>query len=207
MSLVSRAVRDYTDLTRRLADLVVGFGANVQPGQLVGITSYLGKEDLTREIARAAYERGARYVDVLYSDPWVKRERLLHGDPETLSYIPPWMIERLRHFSDEHAARISLSGPAAPHALDGIAADRSGLDLLPYLPETGEIVNRAHDELVRRAGADPGLGGGRVPRTSTRTRPTTASGARSPTSAGSTPTTPSPPGPSAWRRSSAARPP
>lgn len=134
-------MRDYTDLTRRLADLIVGFGANVQPGQLVGVTSYLGKEDLTREIARAAYERGARYVDVLYWDQWVKRQRLLHGDSETLSYIPPWMVDRLRHFSDEHAARVSLSGPAEPHALDGIAADRSGLDLLPYLPETGKIVN------------------------------------------------------------------
>ena len=82
-------MHDYTDLTRRLADLIVGFGANVQPGQLVGVTSYLGKEELTREIARAAYERGARYVDVHYSDPWVKRQRLLHGDPETLDYIPP----------------------------------------------------------------------------------------------------------------------
>lgn len=135
-------MRDYSDLTRRLADLIVGFGANVQPGQLVGITSNLGKEDLTREIARAAYERGALYVDVLYWDQWVKRERLLHGDPETLSYIPPWMVDRTRHFSDEHAARIALSGPADPRALDGISADRSGLDLLPYLPETGEIVNR-----------------------------------------------------------------
>jgi len=109
LSLLSRAVRDYTDLTRRLADLIVGFGANVQPGQLVGVASYLGKEELTREIARAAYERGALYVDVLYSDQWVKRQRLLHGDPETLDYIPPWM--------------------------------RAGRDSLPYLPETGKIVN------------------------------------------------------------------
>ena len=135
-------MRDYSDLTRRLADLIVGFGANVQPGQLLGITSYLGKEDLTREIARAAYERGALYVDVLYWDQWVKRERLLHADPDTLSYIPPWMVDRARHFSDEHAARVTLSGPAEPRALDGIAADRAGRDLLPYLPETGEIVNR-----------------------------------------------------------------
>lgn len=134
-------MRDYTDLTRRLADLIVSFGANVQPGQLVGVTSYLGKEELSREIARAAYERGARYVDVLYSDPLVKRQRLLHGDPATLDYIPPWMLDRLRHLSDEHAARIALSGPQAPQALEGIAADRCGRDLLPYLPETGQIVN------------------------------------------------------------------
>jgi aminopeptidase len=136
-------VRDYKDLTRRLAELIVSFGANVQPGQLVGVTSYIGKQDLTREIARVAYERGARYVDVLYADQWVKRERLLHGDPETFSYIPPWMIDRMHSFSDEHAARISLSGPHAPHALDDVPADRSGLDLLPYLPGTGELVNLA----------------------------------------------------------------
>ena len=77
---------------------------NVQPGQLVGVTSYLGKEELTREIARAAYERGARYVDVLYWDQWVKRQRLLHGDPATFDYIPPWMSDRLLNFAAEHAA-------------------------------------------------------------------------------------------------------
>jgi aminopeptidase len=135
-------VRDYSDWTRRLADLIVGFGANVQPGQLVGVTSFVGKEQLTREIARAAYERGARYVDVVYWDQWVKRERLLHADPETLDYIPPWMLDRVNHLSDEHAARISLRGPQAPHALDGVPADRAGRDLLPSLPGTGKIVNQ-----------------------------------------------------------------
>ena len=59
---------DHSDWTPALADLIVGFGANVQQGQTVGVTSYVGKEELTREIARAAYERGARYVDVLYWD-------------------------------------------------------------------------------------------------------------------------------------------
>ncbi|MEI7760444.1 MAG: aminopeptidase [Thermoleophilia bacterium] len=134
-------MRDYTDLTRRLADLIVGYGANVQPGQLVGITSYLGKEELTREIARAAYERGARYVDVLYWDHWVKRQRLLHGDPATFDYIPPWMNSRMQSFSDEHSARIALSGAQALDALAGIPAERTGIDSLPSLPSTGEIVN------------------------------------------------------------------
>ena len=134
-------MRDYTELTRRLADLVVGYGANVQPGQLVGISSYVGKEELTREIARAAYERGAHYVDVLYWDHRVKRLRLLHGDPETFGYIPPWMHARLRHLSDEHAARISLSGPQSLDVFEGVPADRSGTDALPYLPETGEIIS------------------------------------------------------------------
>jgi len=134
-------VPDHAELTRRLADLVVGFGANVQQGQLVALTSFIGKEELTREIARAAYEHGASFVDTIYMDQWLKRERLLHADRDTLSYIPPWMIDRLRHLSNEHAARISLTGPEAPHALDGVPADRFGIDLLPFLPEVGPVVS------------------------------------------------------------------
>ena len=131
-------IEEWTDA---LAELAV-FGANVQPGQLVGVTSYVGKEDLTRRIAHFAYLRGARYVDVLYFDQWVKRERIAHAAEDTLDYSPPWMSERLLYFSDEHAARISLSGPHAPTALEGLDYARAGRDLLPYLPETGEVVNR-----------------------------------------------------------------
>ena len=135
-------MRDYADLTRRLADLVVGYGANVQPRQIVGVTSYTGKEDMAREVARASYERGARWVDVLTFDPWVKRQRLAHADESTLDYIPPWLIDRLEWLSDEHAARVTLNGPASPDALTGVDPARAGRDLLPYLPNIGDVVNR-----------------------------------------------------------------
>jgi aminopeptidase len=127
--------------TEKLAELAV-FGANVQPGQLVAVTSFIGKEELTRKVTRAAYKRGAKYVDVVYFDQWVKRARIELADEETLDYIPPWMSQRLLYLSDEHAARVSLSGPHAPHALDGLDPARAGRDLLPFLPEVGEVVNR-----------------------------------------------------------------
>lgn len=125
----------------KIAELAV-FGSNVQPGQYVAISSFVGKEELTRKVARAAYQRGARYVDVVYHDVWIKRERLAQAPEDSLDFVPPWMQDRLRYLSDEHAARITLSGPHAPTALDGIDPARSGRDLLPYLPETGEIVNK-----------------------------------------------------------------
>ncbi len=136
-------MRDFTDETRKLADLAVGLGANVQPGQIVAVTSYTGKEELTRAVTHAAYERGARYVDVLYFDPWVKRERIEHAPEESLSDVPPWMTERLEWLSDEHAARITLNGPTAPSALDGLDPARAGRDQIPYLPNSGDVVNRA----------------------------------------------------------------
>ncbi|HXF97212.1 MAG TPA: aminopeptidase [Gaiellaceae bacterium] len=132
-----RAIEEWSE---RLARLAV-FGANVQPGQIVAVTSFVGKEDLTRRIAREAYRRGARYVDVLYFDQWVKRERIAHAAEETLDYVPPWLSERLRWLSQERAARITLSGPQAPRALEGLDPGRAGRDLLPQLPEAGEVVN------------------------------------------------------------------
>ncbi len=125
----------------RLAELAV-WGANVQPGQIVGVSSAIGKEELTRRLARAAYRRGAKYVDVLYWDQWLKRERVALADEESLTYVPPWLSQRLLWLADEHAARVTLSGPQAPDALAGLDPARAGKDLLPYLEETGEVVNR-----------------------------------------------------------------
>ena len=72
-------MRDYSDKIERLADLIVGFGANLQPGQILSVTANLGMEDAARAVARAAYTRGAKYVDVFWWDQLVKRERLLHA--------------------------------------------------------------------------------------------------------------------------------
>jgi aminopeptidase len=104
------------------------------------VTSFIGKEDLTRAVTRAAYERGAKYVDVLYWDTWLKRERVELADDETLDYVPPWLAQRLLWLSDEHAARVSLSGPQAPRALRGLDPARAGRDLLPR--QTSDVVNR-----------------------------------------------------------------
>jgi aminopeptidase len=132
---------DVERLMEKLAELTA-WGTNVQPGQIVAITSAIGKEELTRRVARAAYERGAKYVDVLYWDVWIKRERVEVAPEDTLEYVPPWLRERLFWLSDEHAARITLSGPQAPRALRDLDATRVGKDMLPRQQESPEVVNR-----------------------------------------------------------------
>jgi aminopeptidase len=132
-----------TDRTRdveRLADLLVGFGANLQPGQILGVTAYLGMEEAARAVARAAYGRGAKYVDVFWWDHLVKRERLEHADESTLGFVPPWIEQRLDWLADEHAARLTLTGTSAT-VFDGIDPARTGRDLLPYVSAVPRIVN------------------------------------------------------------------
>jgi aminopeptidase len=125
----------------RLADLVVGFGANVQPDQIVAVGGEPGKERLVRAIAVSAYRAGARFVDLQWFDPWLKRARIEHARDETLDYVPPWYGQRVLALGEHRAARIGLSGPSAPGLLDGLDPVRAGRDRLPGVKESGQVVN------------------------------------------------------------------
>jgi aminopeptidase len=125
----------------RLADLVVGFGANVQPGQIVSVASQPGKEPLTRHIAASAYRAGAKFVDVQWFDPYVKRARILYAAEDTLDYVPPWYGERMLALGEHRAARIGISGPVAPGLLEDLDPRRVGKDQLPRIRESSQLVN------------------------------------------------------------------
>jgi aminopeptidase len=153
--VVCRAVRDHSADVDRLADLLVGFGANLQPGQILGVTAYLGMEDAARAVARAAYMRGAKYVDVFWWDQLVKRARLELADDETLDYIPPWLEQRMEWLSDERAARVTLTGTSAG-VFDGIDPARTGRDSLPYISAVPRIVNERTTNWT--AGPCPNIG-------------------------------------------------
>ena len=127
----------------RFADLVVGFAANVQPGQVVAVGSEPGKEPLTRAVADAAYRAGAKFVDVQYFDLHVKRSRILRAAEDTLDYVPSWYGDRILALGDQRCARIGLSGSVAPGLLDGLDPARAGRDQLPFVRETGIVVNAA----------------------------------------------------------------
>src|SRR4051812_2164849 len=125
----------------RLADLVVGFGANVQPDQIVAVTCEPGKEGLVRAIAESAYRRDARFVDVGWFDPWIKRARIAHAREETLDFVPDWYGQRVLALGDARAARIALSGASAPGLLSDLDPVRAGKDRLPAVKESGKVVN------------------------------------------------------------------
>jgi aminopeptidase len=125
----------------RLAGLIVEFGANVQPEQIVDVLAEVGKEELARAIAVAAYARGAKFVDVLYYDPHVKRARVSGVREESLEYIPPWWGQRVLELGRAHAAAISLAGPAAPHLFDDLDPARLGRDTYPRVKEWMQVIN------------------------------------------------------------------
>ena len=125
----------------RFAALAVRFGANVQPGQVVAISCEPGKEEVVRAIAAEAYRAGAKFVDVSWFDPHIKRARVLYADEETLDYVPPWIGQRILDLGELQGARIGLTGPAAPGLLGDLDPVRIGKDPLPFVPEAVKVVN------------------------------------------------------------------
>ena len=126
----------------RLAKLAVDFGANVQPGQIVAIEAETGMETIVRAVAERAYERGARFVDPTYFDPYVKKARLQHAPDETLEFVPEWYGRRMLQLGDVHAARIVFVPRVSPGILNGVDPKRAGRDQLPDIQERLEIINK-----------------------------------------------------------------
>jgi len=123
----------------RLAELSV-HGANVQQGQIVLVFAEIGLEEQARATAEAAYGRGAKFVDVVYFDPYVKRVRIENADPDTLGFVPPWYGERVLEHAKQNGARISMRSVTAPNLMDGLDKSLLGKDALPNVKETYKVV-------------------------------------------------------------------
>jgi aminopeptidase len=132
-------------LTRvdRYAELIVQIGANVQPGQIVEVIARIEHAHVARAVARAAYRAGAVYVDVGYSDQHVRRAMIEHAAADVLSWTPPWLLERAKHFGDVNAAIVALVGDAEPELLADLPGDRVGMARMKAL---GEELTRQTNE-------------------------------------------------------------
>lgn len=129
------------ELLQRFANLIVEVGANVQPGQVVGIQCAPEHAPAVRAIAAAAYDRGALFVDPWWFDPRIKRTRLERAAEDTLEFVPSWWGDRALSLGAAHGVRISLQPIVPPGFLDGIDPARAGLDGLPRVKQMFEVIN------------------------------------------------------------------
>jgi aminopeptidase len=132
--------REGRNALTRLAELSV-HGANVQEGQIVLVAAEIGLEEQARATAEAAYKRGAKFVDVAYFDPYLKRVRIETASPDTLDFIPQWYGERVLEHAEQNGARISLRGVTAPNVMDGLDKSLLGKDMLPSVKETFKVIS------------------------------------------------------------------
>jgi putative nucleotidyltransferase with HDIG domain len=115
------------ELVKALAELAVGVGANIQPGQHVEVSGETGHLEVVRAIAAAAYARGAEFVDVEISDPLVQAARIEAAPRASLSHVPEWKRERVRDLTERGGASILVTGPTCPALLDRLDPRRVAL--------------------------------------------------------------------------------
>jgi aminopeptidase len=129
------------ELLERYADLIVSVGANVQPDQVLAVEALPEAQPLVAAIARRAYEKGARYVDVVYIDAAVKRIRAERAPDDSLEWVPPWLGRRMLDLGDLDAARVVLVPLVPPGLLDGVDPARAGRDRLPTVEELFKVID------------------------------------------------------------------
>jgi aminopeptidase len=126
---------------QRYAELAVRVGANVREGQTVFVAANVEHAPLARALARAAYAAGARYVDVRYADPHIRRALIEHGPDEALTHTPEWLKTRMRGY--DGAAAVGITGDAEPDLLADLDGDRVGRARMAALNEiTRELMTK-----------------------------------------------------------------
>ena len=106
----------------KYARLAVEVGANVGEGQVLWLNGLVEHAPLLRAIARVAYERGARFVDVDYADQHARHARIEHAPEESLDWSTPWSLAKIDYLAENHGAIVQISGDPEPELfadLDG----------------------------------------------------------------------------------------
>ncbi len=108
------------DRLERFADLTVRVGVNVQPGSGVLVTADTAHLEIVRAVVERAYDAGAAWVEVEWSDGPIRHSRLTHASIETLTRSRPWAIERIKELAAQRGVVISLVGDPDPHLFDDV---------------------------------------------------------------------------------------
>ncbi|WP_066677172.1 aminopeptidase [Clostridium septicum] len=110
-------------MLKKYAELAVKKGVNTQENQTVIINSPIECDNFAREIAKAAYNVGAKEVVVHYNDQKLQRIKLENSSIETLSNTPEWLGESYNYYARNGACVISISA-SDPDAYKGIPVEK-----------------------------------------------------------------------------------
>lgn len=105
---------------RKMAQLFVRIGANVQKGQCLLIVVEPENLEFARLIAEEAYRVGARYVVMRVYDAHLSRLRFVVGDPDNVEFMPDYEVSMYREMLDQDWASIDVTSDGRPELFDDV---------------------------------------------------------------------------------------
>lgn len=94
------------------AKLLLTIGCDLRADEILLVQAPVGTEPFVRELTRAAYQYGAKYVQVDFQDSELEELRLRWSHEKHLAYFPAWKAAYLTQRAEDKIAVIQLISPA-----------------------------------------------------------------------------------------------
>ena len=95
----------------KYAELIVSTGLNIQPKDNLMIRFTVDGLDLARRVAKKAFERGAKDVELMFGDDQVTLDRYLHADDHAFESYPEYRVKYMQEMFEDNTHVLLLSAP------------------------------------------------------------------------------------------------
>ena len=131
----------FEDKLKEYAQLLVRVGVNVQKGQDMVITAQVDQAPFARLCAQAAYDAGARQVDMNWGDDAMSRMRFLHAADDVFDTIPEYVIRFNTDYAEHNACflRLFSSDPENLKGVDPTRLERTHRAVGKYMKKYREM--------------------------------------------------------------------
>ena len=130
---------------QKYAELIIRIGLNLREGQRLLINNLttrgvpLHTAPLVREVAKAAYKAGARYVDVLWGDEELLKTRVQMAPRDSFDEFSDWQVKASMDLFEQDGAALTIRSNN-PDLMDGEDSEIVGQVQKVYLQHYADYV-------------------------------------------------------------------
>jgi aminopeptidase len=145
--------RTHQEMLQKYAEAIVKVGLNIRAGQRLIITLAANRgvpiqfAPLVREVSKAAYAVGAKYVDVIWGDEEMLRLRAQHAPHDSFGEYSTWQIDAIVKMIENGDALLSIAG-ANPDLFNGIDPEIVGMMQNTHLQNFSRVSQRVMTNAV-----------------------------------------------------------
>jgi aminopeptidase len=145
--------KTHQEMLQKYAEAIVKVGLNLRAGQRLIITLAVARgvphqfAPLVREVAKAAYAVGAKYVDVIWGDEEMLRLRAEHAPRDSFGEYSTWQVDAIMRMMENGDALLSISG-ANPDLYNGIDPEVVGAIQKTHLQNFGRVTAKVTTNAV-----------------------------------------------------------
>jgi len=136
--------KTHQEMLQNYAEAIVKVGLNIRAGQrlIINLGATRGVPHqfapLVREVAKAAYAVGARYVDVIWGDEEMLRLRAQYAPRDSFDEYSTWQIDAITRMIENGDALLSIAG-SNPDLLGGLDPEVVGMMQKTHLQQFSKI--------------------------------------------------------------------